>query len=159
MTTHTATLDTRQLRRVLSEFTTGVAVVAAESAAGPVGMTVNSFTSVSLEPPMVLVCLANAASTTRAVTTSGAFGISILRRDQRGICDTFAATCPDKFAGMPRVTTQHGAPLIDDALAHLDCRVHQVLPAGDHLVVIGAVEDAATTGGGEPLTFFRGTLT
>jgi len=158
MTTHTTDLDTPRLRRVLGEFATGVAVVAAESDAGPVGMTVNSFTSVSLDPPMVLVCLANTASTTRAVTASGAFGVSILGRDQRGICDTFAAKHADKFAGVSCGATHRGAPLIDDALAHLDCRVSRVLPAGDHVVVIGTVEGATATGNGEPLTFFRGTL-
>src|SRR3954467_12471360 len=94
-TTTAPDLDPGRLRRVLGEFATGVAVVAADSPAGPVGMTVNSFPSVSLDPPLILVCLANAAATTRAVTSGGAFAVSILRRDQRGICDTFAARCPD----------------------------------------------------------------
>ncbi|WP_327000852.1 flavin reductase family protein [Dactylosporangium sp. NBC_01737] len=148
----------RRLRRVLGEFATGVTVVAADSPRGPVGMTVNSFTSVSLDPPLILVCLATAASTTRAVTDAGSFAVSILRRDQRGICDTFAARRPDKFSAVGTVEAATGAPVIDDALAYLDCRVHDVLPAGDHVVVIGEVADAAAACDGEPLTFFRGTL-
>lgn len=158
MTTMRTDLEPGHLRRVLGEFATGVAIVTARGPAGPVGMTVNSFTSVSLEPPLVLVCLASAAHTTAAVTSAGSFAISILRQDQRLICDTFAARRPNKFSGVGARVAATGAPIIRNALAYVDCRVHQVLCAGDHLIVVGAVADAATTSDGEPLTFFRGSL-
>lgn len=147
-----------RLRRVFAEFTTGVAVVTSATPRGPVGMTVNSFTSVSLDPPLILVCLANSALTTRVVTEAGSFAISILCRNQRPVCDNFARCGHDKFRGVGANTAATGAPVIDGALAYIDCRVYKVLAAGDHLVVIGAVAEAATLSGGEPLTFFRGRL-
>ncbi|MGN9910041.1 flavin reductase family protein [Phytohabitans sp. LJ34] len=158
MTTTRNDLERDHLRRVLGEFATGVAIVTAPVPSGPVGMTVNSFTSVSLEPPLVLVCLASDSRTTDAVTRAGCFAISILRQDQRRICDTFAARHVDKFAEVGAREAATGAPIIRGALAYLDCTVHQVLPAGDHLIVIGAVAEAAATCDGKPLTFFRGSL-
>ncbi len=132
--------DPRALRRAFGAFATGVTIATTHDAAGaPVGLTANSFTSVSLSPPMVLLCVAESAASYPAFAAADAFAISVLAEGQRALARTFATRGVDKFAGVawsPRAT---GAPVIEGAAAWFDCRRHTLTPAGDHAVLIGRV--------------------
>ncbi|MFD5029260.1 flavin reductase family protein [Streptomyces sp. NPDC058405] len=119
-------------------------------------MTANSLTSVSLEPPLLLVCLASSARTTTAIVRSRRFGVSILSARQERIALRFAHRGTDHFAGLP---LEHGrgfaVPVVPDALAHVECAVEQVVPAGDHQIIVGRVDRLADREG-EPLGFLGG---
>src|SRR5205823_9215163 len=119
-------------RRTMSAFSTGVAVVATESEGGLFGMTVNSLTSVSLEPPMLLVCLKKDARTTRAVAERGAFTVSVLGQRQDSIADRFALRGEDRFGGLDLYRTESGLPYIPKCLALSECVVAETFTAGDH---------------------------
>lgn len=143
------------LRRAMGRFATGVAVVTTSSAGTPVGMTVNSLTSVSLVPPLILVCLAAGARTTEAVVEEGLFAVSILSSRQEPIARRFAVPGEDHFAGLPPTYGIHEVPVVPDALAHLECAVERSLDAGDHVVVLGLVRRTCGRAGG-PLVFLGG---
>lgn len=147
------------LRRVMGHFATGVAVVTARDADGmPAGTTVNAITSVSLEPPLVLVCLDLASTTLRALKDHGAFAINVLGAEHRLLAHGFAK----RGAPKPWHEAHHrpgatGTPRLEHALAALECRVEHRLTAGDHELVLGRVV-AAEVGEVEagPLLFYRG---
>ncbi|MER5415279.1 MULTISPECIES: flavin reductase family protein [Streptomyces] len=142
---------------VLSRFATGVAVVTAcESDGRPVGMAVQSFSSVSLDPPLVCFCPARTSAGWPRVRAAGAFVVNILAADQRELCRAFAVTGGDKFAGIPWRPAGNGAPLLDGVLASVECELADVLDGGDHAIALGRVtaltvhrDDAA------PLLYFR----
>jgi flavin reductase (DIM6/NTAB) family NADH-FMN oxidoreductase RutF len=135
-----AALDIGELRRALGSFATGVAVATTLDSGGkPKGFTANSFTSVSLDPPLVLVCVDKAASCYPAFAGSHHFGINILSHGQQHVSKTFASKLADKFEGMPWMSGVTGSPIFPDATAWLDCKLHQRIEAGDHLIVIGEV--------------------
>lgn len=136
----------RALRDVLGRYATGVAVVTTRHLGRPAGVTVNSFTSVSLDPPLVLWCLSAASGSRAAFTRAEHFAVNVLGAGQRDLCTRF--TRPgDRFAGLPVDTGPHGLPLLPGAVAVLLCRRTAVLPAGDHLLLLGAVTDHAMTPG------------
>jgi flavin reductase (DIM6/NTAB) family NADH-FMN oxidoreductase RutF len=143
------------MRRTMSRFLTGVAVVTATDDNGVHGMTVNSLTSVCLEPPLLLVCLTNSARTTAAVLSGRRFVVSILSTRQERIALRFARRGADHFGELPLVHGGYGCPVVPDALAHLDCAVEHVTAAGDHQVVIAAVQRHDERDG-EPLGFYGG---
>jgi len=143
------------MRRTMGRFATGVAVVTTSADGVPHGMTVNSLTSVSLEPPLLLVCLTTGARTTEAVTTAGKFTVNILSARQEHLAMRFAKRGADHFAGLAIVHGRHEVPIIPDAFAHLECRVERSFEAGDHIVVIGEVLDVWEREG-EPLGFLGG---
>ena len=149
-------LDPRGLRRALGAFLTGVTVVTTLDAAGtPRGFTAKSFTSVSLDPPLVLVCLAKAASACEVFSNAGRYAVNILATDQRRVSDAFAARAADRFAGVPWRPEATGAPVIEGVAAWLDCTLHEVVDAGDHVVLIGRVQAFGEAGHG-PLGYCRG---
>lgn len=130
----------RALRDVLGRYATGVAVVTTWHQGRPAGVTVNSFTSVSLDPPLVLWCLNASSGSRSAFTRAEHFAVNVLAADQRDVCARF--TRPgDRFAGLPVHTGPHGLPLLPGAVAVLLCRRAGLLPAGDHLLLLGAVMD------------------
>jgi flavin reductase (DIM6/NTAB) family NADH-FMN oxidoreductase RutF len=143
------------MRRTMGRFLTGVTIVTAADDGAVHGMTVNSLTSVSLDPPLLLVCLTNAARTTTAVLRSRRFVVNILSARQERIALRFARRGADHFADLPLVPSRYGSPVVPDALAHLDCAVQQVMSAGDHQVVIATVHRLDDREG-EPLGFFGG---
>jgi flavin reductase (DIM6/NTAB) family NADH-FMN oxidoreductase RutF len=145
-----------RFRSVIGHFATGVTVVTAQTADGPVGMTANAVTSLSLEPLLLLVAFDNEARTLRAVQATGRFGVNILEAGQEDLARLFASKTDerDKFSGVPHAT-HDGIPVIDGALAWIGCRLERLIPAGDHTIGIGAVE-SAEAGQGEPLLWFRG---
>ncbi|MGC5015300.1 flavin reductase family protein [Streptosporangium sp. DT93] len=144
-----------EFRAALARFPSGVTIVTARGErAGSHGLTVSAFCSVSAEPPMVLVCIARSARTLPAVHESGRFAVSMLRRHHDAVARLFATTSPDKFQGTWGSLTPDGPPVVPDALFSLECTVHSALPAGDHEVVIGAVQ-AYSVRDGAPLVYYQ----
>jgi flavin reductase (DIM6/NTAB) family NADH-FMN oxidoreductase RutF len=143
-------------RQCLGTFTTGVAVVITADEDDCAGMTVNSFTSVSLDPLLVSICLAHGSRTLALLRRAGAFTVSILRAEQRDHARAFA-TPGARFPHELIERRNGGGPYLANALATLDCRVAHTLCAGDHDVVIGRVQDFESRPG-EPLLFHRGEL-
>lgn len=146
------------LRAAMSQFTTGVTIMTTSGGVRH-GMTANSLTCVSLDPPLILVCVNNQARILQALRSNGLFTLSILARDQRDLARYFAnpkrALGAGEFEGTGWTVGDSGVPRVEDALAWLDCRVSSVEIAGDHHIVIGEVLDL-TVGSGDPLVFFRG---
>lgn len=147
-------IDAAGFRHVLGHYPTGVAVVTA-SAPGPVGMAVNSFTSVSLKPPLVSFCAASTSSTWPRIRPGGRFAVNILGEDQGELCRQFSRSGVDRFEGVAWEPSASGSPLLAGAVAWLDCEVEAEHPAGDHLIVIGLVKEMGCAGG-RPVLFWRG---
>lgn len=160
----TLTVDTeldvaaaRRFRDVLGRFASGVTVVTAMSGEQPVGMTCQSFSSVSLEPPLVLFCPARTSRSWPLIEAAGTFCVNLLADGQAGVSRAMATRGADKFAGVgwdPAPET--GSPLLHGVIGYVDCRVEAVHRAGDHFVVIGRVLDLGTTEVPHALTFFEG---
>lgn len=148
--------DPRALRNAFGAFATGVTVVTTRQPDGtPRGFTANSFTSVSLDPPLLLVCLAKTAHSAETFANAPHFAVNILAEDQKAVSGLFASRAPDKFAQCAWTPGPAQMPLIDGALAQFTCANHQLVDAGDHLILIGRIE-AFTTAEGQPLGYFRG---
>jgi len=143
------------MRQTMGRFATGVAVITTELDGVPHGMTVNSLTSVSLEPPLLLVCFNHGARSGEAVTASGRFVVNILAKRHQALAMRFAARGADHFHGLELEYGEHNVPVVPNALAHLECEVDRVTEAGDHIVVLGAVVSTCTAPG-EPLAFYTG---
>lgn len=149
--------DADSFRHVLGHYPTGVAVITAQTAAGPVGLSMNSFTSLSLQPPLVLFCPSVASSTWPQLREVGQLAINVLSAGQEEVSRRFAAPAPDRFAGFDWTTGENGAPLLTDALGWLECRIQAEYPAGDHTVVIAEIQRMGVHDAiAEPLVFFRG---
>lgn len=132
--------DTRALRQALGAFATGVTIVTARGPEGePVGFTANSFTSVSLDPPLLLVCLAHTAASYDIFCRAGSFAVNVLEVGQEDTARRFASRGADKFGPTPWKPGHQGAPLIDGSLARFDCAMHQRVAAGDHDILMGRV--------------------
>lgn len=147
-------LDPVAFRAALSRFPSGVCIVTAQEAGGrPRGFTASAFSSLSLDPPLVLVCLDQKAESHDTFQAAPTFAVSILASHQMPIANAFAAKAPEKFEGIAVVAgPETGLPLIPEAVAHLECRMHQQVPAGDHTILIGEVV-AAVVSDGEPLVY------
>ncbi|MFO1202468.1 MAG: flavin reductase family protein [Tabrizicola sp.] len=155
--TPTTPLDARALRTAFGAFATGVTVITTRQADGtPRGFTANSFTSVSLDPPLLLVCLAKTAHSADVFATAPHFAVNILAEDQKAVSGLFASRAPDKFAQCAWTPGPKDVPLIDGSIAQFTCANHQLVDAGDHLILIGRIEAFATMDG-QPLGYFRGT--
>ncbi|HVL92229.1 MAG TPA: flavin reductase family protein [Acidimicrobiales bacterium] len=154
---HAARFDVARFRQVLGHFCTGVTVLAALDDAGPVGFTAQSFTSVSLDPPLVSVCPARRSASWPRMRASGAFCANVLAADQEAIGRAFATPGRDRFAGLAWAPSpETGSPVLDGALAWVDCRLHAEHDGGDHLIVVARVVDLDAGGTGPPLVFYRG---
>ncbi|MBI5297207.1 MAG: flavin reductase family protein [Chloroflexi bacterium] len=150
------TLDPEQLRLAMRAWSSGVTVVTAAHDGEQHGMTVSSFTSVSLEPPLIIISLHTESRTHRLVHAAGTFAVSILSADQRDISDRFAgraAENEDRFRGLETETLVTGAPVLTGALARLDCRVVQVISAGMNTIFLAEVVAARGDGEGQPLVY------
>lgn len=149
--------DADSFRHVLGHYPTGVAVITAQTPDGPVGLSMNSFTSLSLQPPLVLFCPAVSSSTWPLLRSAGQLAINVLSAGQEEVSRRFAARTPDRFAGFDWAVGENGAPLLTDALGWLECQVQAEYPAGDHTVVIAEIHRVGVHDAiGEPLVFFRG---
>jgi len=149
--------DIEAFRATLGRFPTGVAVVASRDPAGrTIGMTVNSFTSVSLDPLLILVCIDRDATSHASILASGSFSVNVLAGDQEGVARRFATAPADtRFEGVAWREGPEGLPLLEGVVAWLACSVHAVHAAGDHSIVVGHT-DAWDACGGSPLVFHRG---
>lgn len=148
-------LDQRAMRRVLGTFASGVVAVTAMAGDRPVGMACQSFTALSLDPPLVCFCPAATSTTWPLLRGAGRFAVNVLAEDQREVCAAMARSGGDKFAGLDWRPGAGGAPLLAGALAWIECDVERELPGGDHTIVIGAVTGLATGRETGPLLFFR----
>ncbi|MFG2140024.1 flavin reductase family protein [Streptomyces sp. NPDC048650] len=153
--------DGAAMRDTLASFCTGVAVVAALRPDGrPAGMAVQSFASVSLDPPLVCFCPAQTSTTWPEISAAGRFAVSLLAADQQALCRQFAVTGGDKFAGVDWRPGRNGAPLLTAALATVECDLVDTLPGGDHVIALGRVTALAPAGrvrDADPLLYFRRT--
>jgi 3-hydroxy-9,10-secoandrosta-1,3,5(10)-triene-9,17-dione monooxygenase reductase component len=149
-------VDPSSFRRTLGQFATGVTVVTTRDASGrPLGLTVSAFCAVSLEPPLVLVCIDHRSEANRGLRESGEFAVSVLAEDQEGVSRRFAAAGSDKLEGFPFLDGPLGLPLVPGAVAHLECRVRSFHDEGDHAVWVGEVHGAAAQPG-SPLLHHAG---
>lgn len=147
-------LDTDTFRQALSRFASGVTIVTTLGDDGrPWGFTASAFSSLSLDPPLILVCLANTAECHPHFATTDSFAVNILRHEHRPLAELFAARGADKFGGEDFVDGDDGLPTLPDALAVLSCNVYQRLEAGDHTILIGEVY-AAEARKGQPMLHF-----
>ncbi len=149
-------IEPREFRTALGHFATGVTVIATTEPDGtPRGFTANSFTSVSLDPPLVLVCIARSAASIDVFRETSGFTVSILEEGQKAVSGLFASRRPDKFDVADWREGKGGMPVISGALAWFECAPHQAVEAGDHVVLIGRVIDFGA-GTGRPLGYYRG---
>lgn len=149
-------LDERAFRATLGRFASGVTVITLRDAAGrDRGMTATAFTSLSLEPPLVLVCVGQAASIAPSLAHATHFAVHVLAADQEVLARRFAEPDGDRFDGVTVTRGLEGLPIIGGVIASLQCRVHARHPGGDHEIVVGEVIDARSREG-EPLVYFRG---
>ncbi|MGD9944791.1 MAG: flavin reductase family protein [Burkholderiaceae bacterium] len=149
--------DPRALRHALGQFATGVAVVTARGPNGRLtGVTVNSFNSVSLDPPLILFSLHRQATRLTPLLEAEGFAVNVLGRAQRSLSDRFARASDASWDGVGYRSGRTGAPCLQGALAHLECRLHASYDGGDHLIVLGRVIELAHHADDEPLIFFRG---
>lgn len=157
MTSPAQTEETkRALRRAFGSFATGVTVVTTRQPDGtPRGFTANSFTSVSLDPPLLLVCIAKAALSCSTFTEAMHFSVNVLADDQQNISGLFASQSTEKFSLADWHVDTQDIPLIDGALASFSCARHTVVDAGDHLILIGHVLEFETKDGA-PLGYYQG---
>jgi len=147
-------IEQQLFRRVCGKFATGITILTLCDAAGaPHGMTVNSFTSVSLDPPLILVCIDLKARLLNQFITGARFAVNILHEEQKDLSATFARDC-DRFEAVDWDTGKSGAPIFPGVLATLECAVTQIVQAGDHVVVVGNVSHA-TWREGLPLIYFN----
>lgn len=151
------TIDPDSFRSVLGRFASGITVVTSRNTSGrDVGMTVSAFASVSLEPPLVSVCIDHAASMYLALRGGKRFGVNILASDQEALSRRFAAVeSSHRFDGIGYTRGESGVVLLDDALAHIECVLVAQHEAGDHTLFIGEVE-RATARDARPLLYYRG---
>src|SRR5262249_42577789 len=149
-------VDKQEFRRVLGHFAAGVTVITTVGDDGkPYGLTATAFTSVSLEPPLVLVCVDKRSESHPHFHVSGVFAVNFLTTDHEHLSRRFAVSGGDKFTDLAVDGGVTGAPLLRDALGHLECRTVEVFEGGDHTIFLGQVE-AADARDGEPLVYFRG---
>lgn len=156
--------EARHFRDVLGRFATGVTVVTSVSNGEPVGMTCQSFCSVSLSPPLVLFCPAKTSRAWPLMRQAGFFCVNLLAADQTDISNGMATKGVEKYDGVAWSPTKTGAPLLDGVVGFIDCTVERVHEAGDHYIVVGRVQELGFGAGGDagpeedaaPLTFYRG---
>ena len=156
MSSEVRSVTADEFRRACGRFATGVAVATVlDAQSAPHGLTVSSFTSVSLDPPLILICLGHAVTCIDAFRTASHFGINILSADQRTLSDRFARKGHDRFDGTPWQAGVTGVPLIGGALAQIECAVHQRVVSGDHDIFIGRMVRTKVIDG-DPLLYYAG---
>ena len=151
-----AVADARALRDAFGCFTTGVTIVTTLDGETPVGFTANSFASVSLDPPLALICVGAEASCLPALNTTGAFVVNVLHVGQQALAAQFARRGADRFAGVAYETWHTGAPVLAGCMANFECRTEQAIDAGDHRILIGRILKVHHDADHEPLVYLRG---
>lgn len=149
-------IDSQELRRVLGHFATGVTVITTKDESGaPFGLTANAFTSLSLNPPLILICVDKTAQCYSCFVASNVFTVNFLSENQEEISRRFATKGVDKFAGLKWQQGTNGAAILDGVIGYLECKIVQSYEGGDHTIVVGEVLNAAASGN-RPLLFYQG---
>ena len=149
-------LDAREIRNVMGHFATGVTVITTSDITGtPFGLTVNSFTSLSLNPPLVVVCVDKTVDCYSCFDESKVFAVNVLSEDQEELSRRFATKRIEKFAGIQWRMGEHGLPLLDGVIGTIECKVTRSYEGGDHTLFLGEIL-SATAKGDRPLLFFKG---
>ncbi len=149
-------MDDARFKAALSRFATGVTIITTrESSGDPTGFTASSLSSLSLDPPMVLFCLARHASCFDAFDASSTFAINILSHGQEELSNRFAQKGENKFEGLAWNEGRNGAPLLEGCLANIECTTVNRVPGGDHQIFVGKVEEARVADG-QPLLYYQG---
>lgn len=152
----TSDLAPRRLRDIFGTFASGLTVITATTADGPAGFTCQSFASLSLEPALVTFNPARTSTTWPALRRAGSFTVNILPAEHQHLAGQFARSGTDKFAGVSHARSPLGNPVLDDALAWIDCELHEEYDGGDHTIVVAAVRHLDARNDAEPLVFFKG---
>jgi flavin reductase len=154
------TFSGKEFRSTVGAFATGVTVVTTRGEEHAYGMTANAFSSVSLDPPLILVCVINPSEGAEHITRNGVFAVNILGVDQEPMSRYFASRDRpkgrDAFRDVPHRIAASGSPILEGAAAFMDCRLHATHEAGDHLIFIGEVLELDVREGGTPLVFHGG---
>ncbi len=149
-------LDTRRFRDVMGTFTTGVTIITTLENKIPHGITANSFTSVSLSPPLVMFCLGKSSTNFDAFMNSDCFAVNILTAKQDALSTHFATFEGDRFDGLNWSTWETGAPILQNVISAIDCRREATHDAGDHVIMVGLVVRAEVQNQSSPLLYFKG---
>lgn len=149
-------IDSQTFRHALGHFASGVVIVTAQTADGPVGVTCQSFTSLSLDPPLVLFCPSKNSWGWTQIREAGNFCVNILDQRQQSLGLKFSRRSHDKFSGVSYRNSPTGAPVLDGASGWIDCRLHEVHSGGDHDIAVGRVVDFGIARESTPLVFYRG---
>ena len=149
-------IERNELRRVMGHFATGVTIITTVSKDGvPFGLTANAFTSVSLDPPLLLISVDKKAESFPHFEESKVFTVNVLSEEQEGLSRKFAVSGGDKFQGVAYRTGANGVPILDGMLAYLECKLYATYDGGDHTLFLGEIEQAETREV-KPLLFYRG---
>lgn len=149
--------DTKQFRNALGQFPTGVAVITAQDSDDQhIGITMSSFNSVSMDPPLVLFSLDRRALSLQAMENADHYAVNVLSQDQQEISNKFARAMEDKWENVDYDTKETGAPLLNGALAHFECKPYAQYDGGDHVIFVGEVVNFTSSDHSEPLVFCRG---
>ncbi|MBD1544347.1 flavin reductase family protein [Arthrobacter sp. IA7] len=154
--TELSDLSPRRIRNVLGHFATGLTVITAATENGPAGFTCQSFASLSLEPALVTFSPARTSSTWPLLRAAGRFTVNVLPAGHQHLAAQFARPGADKFAGVDHSPSPLGSPVLDGALAWVDCELHQEYDGGDHTIVVAAVHALGARSDVDPLLFFKG---
>ena len=149
-------IEKNELRRVMGHFATGVTVITTIRKSGELhGLTANAFTSVSLVPPLLLICVDKKAESYPCFDESKVFTVNVLAHDQEALSRTFAVSGGEKFRGVAYHMGANGVPILDGTIAYIECKVTRAFDGGDHTIYVGEIEQAEAHEG-KPLLFFRG---
>jgi len=152
----TPTIDPADFRNVLGHFPTGVTAVTAVHDDRPVGMAIGSFTSVSLEPPLVAFLPGKTSTSWQAIKESGSFCVNVMAQDQMEVCGVMASKADDKFTDVGWRPGPTGSPIIEGSIAYIDCTIEAIHDGGDHDIVVGRVVELTVMESKDPLVFFQG---
>jgi 3-hydroxy-9,10-secoandrosta-1,3,5(10)-triene-9,17-dione monooxygenase reductase component len=151
-------MDPREFRNTVGNFATGVTVITTKKDQEQIGLTANAFSSLSLDPPLILVCIDKKAGSMAAFKKGVPFAVNILQNNQDADCWRFAKRASNKFEGASYTISEDGIPLLVDNLATIECNVAEIIEGGDHYIVTGLVKKTSYDNQAEPLLFFRGKL-
>lgn len=148
--------DSKLQRKIMGRFATGVTVVTTDGTGGKGGLTANAVASLSLDPPLVLVAVDKRAHSYAEIKANGCYAVNILALEHEVVSQRFATPGPKDFSGFTWKTAVTGAPILEGALGYLDCRLHEILPGGDHDIFVGEIVAGGARDDGEPLLYFSG---
>ncbi len=150
------TLDSKEQRRILGKFATGVTVASTKVGDETWGMTANAVTSLSLDPPLVILCIQKEGQSRDKFEEGGCFALNILSAGQQEISDRFAYKGPKDFSDLETIEAETGAPILKGSLGWVDCKLKEILPGGDHDIFVGEIVAGSAPEEGEPLLYFNG---